>query len=49
MNRNDALSLVRQYVKNINLINHMLAVEAAMAFYAEALKQDVETWRITGL
>jgi putative nucleotidyltransferase with HDIG domain len=49
MNRNDALSLVRQYVKNNNLVNHMLAVEAAMAFYAETLKQDEETWRITGL
>ena len=49
MNRNDALILVQQYVKNINLINHMLSVEAAMAFYAEALKQNEEIWRITGL
>jgi len=49
MNRNEALNLVQQYVKNINLINHMLAVEAAMAFYAEALKQNEEIWRITGL
>ena len=49
MNRNDALNLVQQYVKNINLINHMLAVEAAMAFYAEALKQNEEIWRVTGL
>ncbi len=49
MKRNDAFNLVKQYVKSINLINHMLAVEAAMAFYAEALKQNEETWRITGL
>jgi len=49
MNRNEASNLVQQYVKNINLINHMLAVEAAMAFYAEALKQNEEIWRITGL
>jgi putative nucleotidyltransferase with HDIG domain len=49
MNREDALNLVQQYVKNNNLINHMLAVEAAMAFYADLLKQDEETWRITGL
>jgi putative nucleotidyltransferase with HDIG domain len=49
MNREDALNLVHQYVKNNNLINHMLAVESAMAFYADLLKQDEETWRITGL
>jgi putative nucleotidyltransferase with HDIG domain len=49
MNRNDAFNLVKQYVKSINLINHMLAVEAAMAFYAEALMQNEEIWRITGL
>jgi putative nucleotidyltransferase with HDIG domain len=49
MNRNEALNLIQQYVKNNNLVNHMLAVEAAMAFYADLLKQDEETWRITGL
>ncbi len=49
MNREEALNLVQQFVKNNNLINHMLAVEAAMAFYANLLKQDEETWRITGL
>lgn len=49
MNRNEAFNLVKQYVKNINLINHMLAVEAAMAFYAKVLNQNEEIWRITGL
>lgn len=49
MNRNEAFDLVKQYVKSINLINHMLAVEAAMAFYAKALSQNEEIWRITGL
>ncbi len=49
MKRDDAFNLVKQNVKNINLINHMLAVEAAMAFYADALNQNEETWRITGL
>ena len=49
MKRNDAFNLVKQNVKNINLINHMLAVEAAMAFYADTLNQNEETWRITGL
>lgn len=49
MDRNAALAIVREYVKNDNLINHMLSVEAAMRFYAEKLNQDVELWGITGL
>ncbi|MBN1535289.1 MAG: HDIG domain-containing protein [Anaerolineales bacterium] len=49
MNRNEALSLVREYVKNENLVRHMLAVEAAMRFYADKLGQDVEKWGIAGL
>jgi putative nucleotidyltransferase with HDIG domain len=49
MNRADALAIVQEYIKNTNLINHMLAVEAAMRFYAEALGEDVEKWGITGL
>jgi len=34
MNRTEALALVREYVKNENLVRHMLAVEAAMRWYA---------------
>ncbi len=34
MNRTEALALVREYVKNENLVRHMLSVEAAMRFYA---------------
>jgi putative nucleotidyltransferase with HDIG domain len=49
MNRTEALSIVREYVKNENLVRHMLAVEAAMRFYAEKFGQDTETWGITGL
>ncbi len=49
MDRDSALAIVREYVKGENLINHMLAVEAAMRFYAEILGQDVELWGITGL
>jgi putative nucleotidyltransferase with HDIG domain len=49
MDRNQALAIVQEYIKSPNLINHMLAVEAAMRFYAEKLGQDVETWGLTGL
>jgi putative nucleotidyltransferase with HDIG domain len=49
MTRQQALNLVREFVKNENLVRHMLAVEAAMAFYAEKLGQDVESWSLLGL
>jgi putative nucleotidyltransferase with HDIG domain len=49
VNRTEALVLVREFVKNENLVRHMLAVEAAMRFYAEKFGEDVETWGITGL
>lgn len=49
MNREQALAIVTEFVKNENLLRHMLAVEAAMRFYAEKYGQDVETWGITGL
>ncbi|MGB9669164.1 MAG: HDIG domain-containing metalloprotein [Anaerolineales bacterium] len=49
MNRQEALDLVHQYVKNENLIHHMLAVEAAMRFYAEKYGEDAELWGIVGL
>jgi len=49
MTRDEALSLVREYIKNENLVRHMLAVEAAMRFYAEKYGEDMETWCLTGL
>ena len=49
MNRDEALALVREYVKNENLVKHMLSVEAAMRFYAEKFGENVEKWRVTGL
>ena len=48
-NRAEALAIVQEYVKNINLVRHMLAVEAAMQFYAEKFDEDVELWRVTAL
>jgi putative nucleotidyltransferase with HDIG domain len=49
MDRSEALALVREYVKNENLVRHMLAVEAAMRLYAEKFGEDADTWGITGL
>ena len=49
MDRIEALALVREYVKNENLVRHMLAVESAMRFYAELWGEDVEVWGLTGL
>jgi len=49
MIRDEALALVREYVKNENLVKHMLSVEAAMRYYAEKFNEDVETWGLLGL
>jgi len=49
MERTEALALVREYVKNENLVRHMLAVEAAMRFYADKFGEDVEAWGLAGL
>lgn len=49
MQRSEALALVREYIKNENLVRHMLSVEAAMRFYAEKYGEDVETWGLVGL
>ena len=49
MIRDEALSLVQEYVKNENLIKHMLSVEAAMRFYAGRYKEDGDKWGLTGL
>ena len=49
MNREEALEIVKTYVKNENLIHHMFCVEAAMRFYAKKLNQDEEDWGLVGL
>ena len=49
MNREDALTIVHKYVKNPNLVKHMLAVEATMRFYARLYGEDEEKWAVTGL
>lgn len=49
INRDQAFSIVNQFIKNPHLVNHMLAVEATMTFYAKKLGQPVIVWQITGL
>jgi putative nucleotidyltransferase with HDIG domain len=49
MNRAEGLSLIREFVRNENLVRHMLAVEAAMRFYARKFSEDEEIWGLTGL
>jgi len=49
MNREEALVIVREHVKNEGLVRHMLSVEAAMRFYAEQYGEDVERWGLIGL
>ncbi len=47
--RQEALDIVREYVKNENLVRHMLAVEAAMRYYARMYSEDEDTWGVAGL
>ena len=47
--RAEALTIVREHVKNENLVRHMLAVEAAMRHYARQLGEDEEIWGLAGL
>ena len=47
--RDEALRLVREFVKNEALVRHMLAVEAAMRGYAVPFGEDPEPWGLAGL
>src|SRR5438093_9003010 len=49
MDRTSAFALLNEYVQDIGLVRHMLAVEAALRAYALKLAQDEETWGIVGL
>ena len=49
MNREEALQLVRQYVKNENSIKHMLATEAIMRALARHFGEDEKIWGLAGL
>jgi putative nucleotidyltransferase with HDIG domain len=47
--RQDAWDLVCEYIQNINLRRHMLAVEAGMRAYARRFGEDEELWGLVGL
>ncbi len=49
MTREEAWQLMTEYTKSENLRKHMLAVEAAMRFYARKFGEDEEKWGIVGL
>jgi putative nucleotidyltransferase with HDIG domain len=49
MDRNQALEMVKTYLKNKNLVKHSLAVEACMRAMARRLNQDEEKWGLAGI
>ena len=49
MNRQQALDIVNEFIQSDHLLRHMLAVEAAMGFYAQKFGEDEELWGVTGL
>ena len=49
MNRDFGWQLVTEHVKDRGLIRHMLAVEAALRWYARRLNQDEAHWGFIGL
>lgn len=49
MQRNDVMKLLSEYVKNKNLIKHMISTEAVMRHYAPRFGGDSEKWALAGL
>ncbi len=49
MNRDTSLELLKENIKNQNLIKHSLAVEAAMRALARYFGEDEAEWAICGL
>ena len=47
--RDQALTLLHEWVANVNLRKHAYAVEAAMRAYARHFGEDEDRWGITGL
>ena len=49
MNRERAMELLNQYVKNERMIAHSLASEAVMKAMARRLDRDEDAWGLAGL
>jgi putative nucleotidyltransferase with HDIG domain len=49
MKREEALDLLKQHLKNKNLVKHCLAVEACMRAVAVRLGHDPEPWGLAGI
>lgn len=47
--RDEAIELIKQHVKNGNLLNHMIAVSAIMRSMAEHFGEDVPLWETVGM
>jgi putative nucleotidyltransferase with HDIG domain len=48
-NKEDAWSLVKEFVQQSGLRRHILSVAAAMRYYANLLKEDADYWESIGL
>lgn len=49
MNREKAFKLIKEKVKNPNLVKHMLAAEAVMRALAKTLNENEDEWGLAGL
>jgi len=49
MKREDALELLKEYIKNENMLKHCLASEAVLQALARRLGEDSEKWGLAGL
>jgi putative nucleotidyltransferase with HDIG domain len=49
ISRDESISLVKEHVKNENLVNHMIAVGAIMKGLAEHFGEDPELWEAVGI
>jgi hypothetical protein len=49
MNRDEALQLVKEKIKNENLVKHCLAVEVCIRALAKKFEEDPDKWALTGL
>lgn len=48
-NREEAMKLLREYNESESLLNHALAVEGVMRYFAKHYDEDEEKWGIIGL